>query len=62
MSERISVIVPTHYRNELLPEAIESVARQAYDPVELVVVDDSGEGHAEPTIDEREHGEPRERT
>lgn len=52
MDERISVIIPTHYRNDLLPEAIESVADQEYDPVELIVVDDSGEGHAEPVLEE----------
>lgn len=52
MNPKISVIIPTYYRNELLPEAIESVARQDYDPVELIVVDDSGEGHAEPVLEE----------
>lgn len=52
MNPKISVIIPTYYRNELLPEAIESVTRQDYDPVELIVVDDSGEGHAEPVLAE----------
>lgn len=52
MESQISVIVPTHYRNDLLPEAIESVAAQDYDPVELIVVDDSGEGYAEPVLSE----------
>ncbi|MXR53005.1 glycosyltransferase [Halovenus sp. WSH3] len=52
MDERISVIIPTHYRNDVLPEAIESVAEQEYEPVELIVVDDSGEGHAEPVLEE----------
>lgn len=47
----ISVIIPTHYRNELLAEAIESVLTQEYEPVEVIVVDDSGEGHAEPVVD-----------
>ena len=51
MTRTISVIIPTHYRNELLAEAIESVVSQEYEPVELIVVDDSGEGHAEPVID-----------
>ena len=41
MGPKISVIIPTYYRNDLLPEAIESVAEQEYEPVELVVVDDS---------------------
>lgn len=52
MNPKISVIVPTHYRNDLLPEAIESVVAQDYEPVELVVVDDSGEEYAEPVLSE----------
>lgn len=52
MDQTISVIIPTYYRNNLLPKAIESVLHQDYEPVELIVVDDSGEGHAEPVIDE----------
>ena len=52
MNSKISVIIPTYYRNDLLPEAIKSVATQKYEPVELVVVDDSGEGHASPVLDE----------
>ncbi len=51
MTQKISVIIPTHYRNELLAEAIESVLTQEYEPVELIVVDDSGEGHAEPVLE-----------
>lgn len=52
MDRKVSVIIPTYYRNDLLPEAIESVLGQDYEPVELIVVDDSGEGHAEPIIEE----------
>lgn len=52
MNPKISVITPTHYRNDLLEVAIESVAEQDYEPVELIVVDDSGEGHAEPVFEE----------
>ncbi|WP_336135422.1 glycosyltransferase family 2 protein [Natronomonas amylolytica] len=54
MNPKISVIIPTYYRNDLLPGAIESVAGQTYEPVELIVVDDSGEGHAEPVLNEYE--------
>jgi glycosyltransferase involved in cell wall biosynthesis len=50
----ISVIIPTYYRNDLLEEAIESVLTQEYDPVEIIVVDDSGEGHAAPVLDRYE--------
>lgn len=52
MPPKVSVIIPTYYRNDLLPEAIESVLSQDYDPVEIIVVDDSGEGNAEPVIAE----------
>lgn len=51
MATPISVVIPTHYRNELLPRAIESVLAQSHEPIELIVVDDSGERHAEPVID-----------
>lgn len=51
MNPKISVIITTYYRNELLVEAIESVLAQEYEPVELIVVDDSGEGHAESVLE-----------
>lgn len=47
-SPLVSVVVPTHYRNDRLRSAVESVLDGDYDPVEVVVVDDSGEGHARP--------------
>lgn len=46
----VSVVITTYYRNERLREAIRSVDDQTYDPVELIVVDGSGEGHAEPVV------------
>jgi glycosyltransferase involved in cell wall biosynthesis len=52
MEPKISVIIATYYRNDLLEEAIESIANQDYEPIELVVVDDSGEGHARPVLEE----------
>jgi glycosyltransferase involved in cell wall biosynthesis len=52
MAPKISVITPTYYRNDLLREAIESVLEQDYEPVEYIIVDDSGEGHAAPVIEE----------
>jgi glycosyltransferase involved in cell wall biosynthesis len=52
MSEStISVIIPTYYRNDRLEGAIESVEEQAYEPLEIIVVDDSGEEHARPVAD-----------
>jgi len=53
MSEpTVSVIIPTYYRNELLREAIQSVQDQDHSNVELIVVDDSGEGFARDTVEE----------
>jgi glycosyltransferase involved in cell wall biosynthesis len=52
MGPKISVIIPTYHRNGLLRDAIDSVLAQSYDPVELIVVDDSGTGHADPVFDE----------
>jgi glycosyltransferase involved in cell wall biosynthesis len=36
----VSVIIPTHNRAALLASALESVARQTYRPIEVIVVDD----------------------
>jgi glycosyltransferase involved in cell wall biosynthesis len=47
----VSVVVPTFYRNDLLAEAVDSALAQEYEPVEVVVVDDSGDAHAEPVVD-----------
>ncbi len=52
MPPTISVVIATYYRNELLRDAIESVLAQEYEPVELIVVDDSGEAHAKPVLDD----------
>jgi len=48
----VSVVVPTHYRNESLRETLGSIRRQTYHPVEVVVVDDSGEGHARTAVED----------
>ena len=46
----VSVVIPTYYRNDRLGGAIESVLDQDH-PTEIVVVDDSGEGHAAPVVE-----------
>lgn len=51
---RISVIIPTYYRNERLRRTIDSVLDQTHDPVELVVVDDSGDAHARSVVTDYE--------
>lgn len=51
MAPPVAVVITTYYRNESLPDAIESSLAQTHDPVEVVVVDDSGERHAEPIVE-----------
>jgi glycosyltransferase involved in cell wall biosynthesis len=46
----VSVIISTYYRNEELKRAIESVNNQTYDNIEIIVIDDSGEGNAQEVI------------
>lgn len=46
----VSVIVPTYYRNDTLPTAVWSALTQRHEPVEVIVVDDSGEQHARPAV------------
>lgn len=53
-SPLVSVVIPTHYRNEDLLEAIRSALDQTYDSIEVVVVDDSGEEHARPVVEQFE--------
>jgi len=43
----VSVVITTFYRNDELPGAIVSAKNQTYDDIEIVVVDGSGEEHAE---------------
>jgi LmbE family N-acetylglucosaminyl deacetylase/glycosyltransferase involved in cell wall biosynthesis len=42
-SALVSVVVRTRNRRKLLTEAIESIARQSYRPVEVIVVNDAGD-------------------
>lgn len=49
-----SVIIPTYYRNDWLLKAIESVDNQTYGPIEIIVIDDSGDRYAEPVAEERD--------
>lgn len=40
----VSVIIPTYKRSETLTRAIDSVLEQTYPSIEIIVVDDNGEG------------------
>jgi glycosyltransferase involved in cell wall biosynthesis len=51
MSGLVSVIVPTYYRNSRLEECLGSVRESDYERTEVIVVDDSGEEHAESVVD-----------
>lgn len=48
----VSVVLPTHDRHEHLPGAIETVAEQTYDNIELVVVDDGSPEPARQALDD----------
>lgn len=44
MNDLVSVIIPTYKRSEYLLQTIDSVLKQTYTPIEIIVVDDNGLG------------------
>ncbi|WP_408957588.1 glycosyltransferase family 2 protein [Natrinema sp. 74] len=48
----VSVVIPTYFRNDRLRTAIDSARAQDPPPYEVIVVDGSGEAHAEPVARE----------
>jgi len=53
-SDLASIIITTHYRNDELERAIDAALAQTYTPIEIIVVDDSGEDHAKSLVDQYE--------
>jgi len=53
-NDLISVIIPTYNDDEYLPRAVESVLSQAYDPVEIFLVDSADSAVAADFANERE--------
>jgi len=52
MKSLVSIIIPTYYRNDSLRSTIKSALDQTYEPIEIIVVDDSGEEHARPVAED----------
>ena len=47
---KVSVIIPTHNRADLLPRAVSSVLCQTYDDYEIIIVDDCSTDHTRETV------------
>lgn len=54
----VSVCIATHYRNESLDCLLDDLAAQECRPDEVVIVDNSAEGHASPVVVRRRAGAP----
>lgn len=52
MNSLVSVIITTYYRDDQLRDAIESALAQSYEPIQVIVVDDSGESYAKPIVED----------
>ena len=51
MNKLISVILPTYNRNDYLENSINSVLKQSYTNVEIIVIDDSSDNKAKAVVD-----------
>ncbi len=48
----VSVLITTHNRSDLLKRAIESVIRQTYKSLEIIVIDDGSTDNTEDVVNE----------
>lgn len=53
-NDLVSIIVPTYRRNARLENALQNVSEQTYENTEVIVVDDSGEAHAQDVVDDHD--------
>ena len=48
----ISAVIPTHNRADILPDAMDSVWKQTYRPIELIVIDDGSEDDTKAVVEQ----------
>lgn len=51
----VSVVIPTHNREGLLPRAIDSVLAQTYNYIEIIIVDDGSKDNTEEVVQKYMH-------
>lgn len=54
----VSIIIPTHNRGDIICETIDSVFKQSYSAIELIIVDDNSSDNAEELIKKKRIAHP----